>query len=294
MILESLDCRFLIMPTLQEGVGNNPQIRCLFCKADSSASRSVEHIIPESLGNTRHVLPRGVVCDVCNNYFARKVEAPFLDSPAIKRLRFHQELENKRGRVPSISGLITPDIPALVTRLPRENLTSVKVSRDALEAIAQRPNGRLIVPLTGATPADAVVARFLAKVALEFMAHRIVRFPEGLAYLCDEEQLDPIRRYARVGSPSVWPVHERIIYGADDYSLDENGRRIQIVHESDFLVTSMGEWYFVLAIFGVEFAINIGDPSTEGYVQWLEANQGLSPLYSTKNLGCGPMPRKAI
>jgi hypothetical protein len=126
------------------------------------------------------------------------------------------------------------------------------------------------------------------------MAQRLVDAPEGLAYLCDEHQLDPLRNYARLGSPIVWPVHVRTIYGADDYSLDEDGRRIQIVHESDFLVTPLGEWYFALAIFGVEFTINIGDPSIEGYVQWLEANQGLSPLYTVKNLGCGPMPRKAI
>lgn len=240
------------------------------------------------------MLPRGVVCDRCNNYFARKVEAPFVESPAIKDLRFYQELENKRGRVPSITGLITPGIPAVVTRFPRENLTSVEVSPDGLRAISSRPNGRLIVPLTGPTPSDSVIARFLAKVALESMAQRLVNFPEGLAYLCDEQQLDLLRNYARMGSANVWPVHVRTIYGADDYSVDVTGRRIQIAHESDFLVTPMGEWYFVLAIFGVEFAINIGDPSTEGYVQWLEANQDLSPLYTEKNLGCGPIPRKAI
>ncbi|WBY16698.1 hypothetical protein PF049_00580 [Erythrobacteraceae bacterium WH01K] len=126
------------------------------------------------------------------------------------------------------------------------------------------------------------------------MAQRLVNAPEGLAYLCDEEQLDPLRNYARVGSPNLWPVHIRTIYGANDFVLDANGQRVQIVHESDFLVTPMGEWYFILAIFGVEFAINIGAPSTEGYVQWLVANQGLSPLYSEKNLACGPMPRKAL
>ena len=240
------------------------------------------------------MLPRGVVCDRCNNYFARKVEAPFVESPAIKNLRFYQELENKRGRVPSITGVITPNIPALVTRRPRENLTSVEVSAEALKAISSRPNGRFIVPMTGPTPSDSVIARFLAKVALESMAQRLVNFPDGLAYLCDEHQLDPLRNYARVGSANAWPVHVRTIYGADDYSVDGNGRRIQIVHESDFLVTPVGEWYFVLAIFGVEFAINIGHPSSEGYVQWLEANRGLSPLYTEKNAGCGPMPRKAI
>src|SRR5215217_7224004 len=97
----------------------NTKMRCIFCKADSSASHSIEHIIPESLGNTRFVLPRGIVCDCCNNYFARKVEAPFLTSPALRYLRFHEELGNKRGRVPSVEGLILPNIPVRVTRFPR-------------------------------------------------------------------------------------------------------------------------------------------------------------------------------
>lgn len=52
------------------------QVRCIFCKQNSEGSRSVEHIIPESIGNTRHILPRGTVCDRCNNYFSRKVEGP--------------------------------------------------------------------------------------------------------------------------------------------------------------------------------------------------------------------------
>lgn len=85
-------------------------MRCIFCRANSSTSRSREHIIPESLGNEEHILPPGVVCDRCNNYFAREVKKPFLNSPGIELLRFNQGLENKKGRVPSITGIIYPDI----------------------------------------------------------------------------------------------------------------------------------------------------------------------------------------
>ena len=44
-------------------------MRCLFCKQDSSSTKSVEHIIPESIGNKTLILPLGYVCDKCNNYF---------------------------------------------------------------------------------------------------------------------------------------------------------------------------------------------------------------------------------
>lgn len=83
-------------------------MRCIFCKQDSSNSKSVEHIIPESLGNKTATLPKGVVCDGCNNYFARKVEKPFLESTEIKTLRFREAIPSKKGVVPHLNGML-PD-----------------------------------------------------------------------------------------------------------------------------------------------------------------------------------------
>ena len=34
-------------------------MRCLFCKKDSDETKSIEHIVPESLGNKSFVLPLG-------------------------------------------------------------------------------------------------------------------------------------------------------------------------------------------------------------------------------------------
>lgn len=87
-------------------------MRCIFCKQDSSISRSVEHIVPESLGNVEYVLPVGAVCDGCNEYFARKVERPILESPTFRLLRADMEVPNKRGRIPvwqSEDGIHRPD-----------------------------------------------------------------------------------------------------------------------------------------------------------------------------------------
>ena len=43
-------------------------MKCVFCGNDSSTSRSVEHIVPASFGNSISVLPKGIVCNKCNNY----------------------------------------------------------------------------------------------------------------------------------------------------------------------------------------------------------------------------------
>jgi hypothetical protein len=44
-------------------------MKCMFCDNDSDA-KSIEHIVPESFGNTFYMLPKGVVCDDCNNGFS--------------------------------------------------------------------------------------------------------------------------------------------------------------------------------------------------------------------------------
>jgi hypothetical protein len=39
------------------------------------------------------------------------------------------------------------------------------------------------------------------------------------------------------------------------------------------------EYYAVIAIFGIEYAINLGGPELEGYERWLKENDNRSPLY---------------
>jgi len=80
-------------------------MRCIFCKCVSNGCASVEHIVPESLANREHTLPRGWVCDSCNNYLGRKVEKPFLDSLYGATSRFWMGVPNKKGRIPSVKGL---------------------------------------------------------------------------------------------------------------------------------------------------------------------------------------------
>src|SRR5262245_17987245 len=155
-------------------------MRCIFCRADSSSSRSEEHIIPHSLGNRRHVLKPGIVCDGCNNYFSREVERPFLDAPAIRHLRFHQVLESRKGSIPPIPGLIRPDIPVTLYRDYKTGGMSVDIPTEFVSRFAALPRGELILPTSGLPPADLVVSRFVAKVALEAMALKIAQHPEGV------------------------------------------------------------------------------------------------------------------
>lgn len=259
-------------------------MRCLFCKADSTASQSEEHIIPESLGNTTSILPPGVVCDRCNNYFAREVEKPFLGSAGIIFLRFRQGVPSKRGIIPPMTGILRPRFPAFFQKCVKGPLVGdVFLPVEGIEHIFAAGGGEIIFPAEAPLPTGPVVSRFLAKAALEAMAERVVVHPGGTDYLVDEVQLDPIRDHARRGTQPEWPFHVRRIYGEDHRWIDQRGQAIQIVHEADILKTDTDEWYYILALFGLEFAFNYGGPFVEGYLKWLSQHDGTSPLYYGKN-----------
>jgi len=258
-------------------------MRCIFCKADSSTSRSVEHIIPESLGNIEHTLPPGVVCDSCNNYFAREVEKPFLGCFPISHLRFEQALPSKRGKVPPVKGMISPGVPVVLTRAPHpDHDMSIELLPGAGKQVPGTEGGTLVFPASSDhLPSGPLLSRLLAKVALEAVAARLVSAPDDRDKLVDEEQFDLIRNHARRGGPIVnWPVSARRIYPADRLWGEE---QYQLVHEFDILITERNEWFFVIAVFGLELVINYEGPEIDSYLRWLSEHDDASPLYYGKN-----------
>ena len=96
------------MPKIQKNM------KCIFCKQSSESSKSVEHIIPESLGNTEHFLAKGIVCDKCNNYFATKIEQPLLQLPYFISVRHRNDIESKKGRIPIDKGTLLSPTPSIV------------------------------------------------------------------------------------------------------------------------------------------------------------------------------------
>lgn len=260
------------------------EMKCIFCKRDSEASRSVEHVIPESLGNTDHILPRGVVCDACNNYFARKIEKPLLETPYFREHCYRARIQTKKGRPPRVLGY------HLQTRLSIElwpeldgsgiGIGAARESDEAawIRSIQCSSHGTLLIPVATA-PDERLISRFLAKVALEALALRFLDVSAGVEEVAEKSELDPLRQYARKGSGKFWPYHKRIIYSPNhEFSAPED-ESYEVLHEWTFLYTEGKDLYLVLALFGVEYAINLGGPEVEGYRQWLVRASGKSPLY---------------
>lgn len=283
-------------------------MRCLFCKKDSSATKSIEHIIPESLGNSTFVLPIGYVCDKCNNYFAREVEKPFLDQFDMRLLRFHEAVPNKKKKIPRITGMFS-STPVTIHKdlINGEIVTGIDISPDLFHKIADTTDEmQLVVPAlveSHLPKQGAITSRFLAKIALEALAERLKGPDGGLDYLIDHQQLDLIRNHARMGTTKEWPCNIRRIYATDaQWQFSNSGDETsQVIHECDFLFPNIDEkclngneciqdeLYFIVALWGIEFAINMVGPEIEGYQQWLVKHDYISPLHFGKNRETGKL-----
>ncbi len=265
-------------------------MRCILCKSLSDSSKSVEHIVPASLGNEDHVLPPGWVCDACNNYLSREVEAPFLNSEYGKRARFEMRIPSRRGRIPVV-GAFHPQSRSEVNLLHDDDGLSVFAARYEDEArfinvLRTQTHGSLYVPVSGAPSPSYETARFISKIGLEVLAYRCLGVDGWNEELANKSELDELRDYVRRGKPGfIWPVCMRRIYPADHRFSDAIDSAFQVLHEWDILfipsaeASDMGECYAVIAILGVEFAINLGGPELEGYSQWLAENENRSFLY---------------
>lgn len=263
-------------------------MQCIFCKKDSIGSKGVEHIIPESLGNTTKTLPPGVVCDKCNNYFASKIEKPFLESGAIKALRFYEAIPSKKRKIPVIDGQMDSGNPVKIFRDLKEIeekkiMGHVITDERTFKSIMNGESTKLLLPMSGEKPSDNITSRLLAKIAMEGITERVMHKEGGIEYVINENQFNPLREHARYGRPRVWSFYERRIYQPDSKYMLQNGKPVQTKWEYDFLATDKSELYFSIAIFGLELTINIGGNSIDGFKNWLKQNNYASPLYSGKN-----------
>lgn len=257
---------------------------CVFCKTASDSSRSEEHVVPESLGNLDYVLPRGVVCDACNNYFATKIEGPLLNLFYFRDLCHRAAIKNKKGNSPRIKGFHVQSRVVVDLFADTGGGGSLAASRpqdEALfaDAIRALEGGTILVPVP-VEPDEWLMSRFLAKVAIGCAALRLIGGGGAIADMLADAAFDPLRQYARRGTgASLWPYHARRLYAPDRLFEDAGSEPYTIAHEWTFLLISDSELIFVLALFGVEYAVNVGWPDTSPYLDWLRKNADRSPLY---------------
>lgn len=267
-------------------------MRCLFCKADSSNSKSVEHIVPESLGNKNQILSKGVVCDSCNNYFAHKIEKVVLEMPYFQSLRGRKMIENKKGKIPRISGFTKDKNIIEFSFSPSKSSIIDIVTKD--EKILNF--NKLYVPIIPEPPRDNLhVSKFIGKIAIEALANRVSTIKGWQDDFVDNEGLDELRNFVRYGKGySIWPYLTRRIYGELQINYDKSTKKlIEKMNEYDFFIPDrpiirseyqqIDNLYFVMCILGIEYTINLTPGGLDRYMRWLSDNQNKSILLMEKH-----------
>lgn len=271
-------------------------MRCIFCKGDSSNSKSVEHIIPESLGNKFKVLQKGIVCDSCNSYFGNKIEKIVLEMSYFKSLRGRIMIENKKGKIPRIAAFTENKTEVEISFSQDRDKTIEVVYKDEKTLEALLKNKEIYVPIISEPlKDDPIVSKFIGKIALEALASRVSLAEDWQNDFVENSALDELRYFVRFGkSYQVWPYHIRRIDSEFQVKYDSKADKfIEKLNEYDFLIpdnpTIEGEFlkidnlYFVMAIMGIEYTINLSNAGLDRYVNWLSENQNKSILQMQKS-----------
>lgn len=270
-------------------------MQCIFCHKDSSNSKSVEHIIPESLGNKHHFLPKGYVCDECNHYFAIKIENELLSQPYFVSLRFRNEISTKKGKLVRQKMFFPGALKSTdVVMQTTENGVIASFDDDELyEAIKAGKTSKMIaLYIPEPEYPNKTMSRFLAKCAYEYFLYIMDKDKYDLCVRemlgNKNDELKNLREYARYGKGPYWQYNQRRIYseGALFYNKEEK-KSYETLHEMTLFVRDFSkknngiielEIYFVIAVSGIEYAICLSDPDISEYRKWLKENNDKSPL----------------
>lgn len=268
---------------------------CIFCHKDSSLSKSVEHIIPESLGNKYYYLTKGYVCDECNHYFAIKIEKSLLSQPYFVSLRHRNEILTKKGKLVK-QQMFFPEASKYTEVTMQTTNKGIVCSFDNEElykTIKEKGIHTMIGPyIPEPEYPNNIVSRFLAKCAYEYFLYNM---GEDKYDICvteflgkESDILRELREYARYGKGMYWQYNQRRIYSEGDlFNNKSEDINYDILHEMIFFTKEYNkhsngmieaEIYYVLVISGIEYAICISDPDISEYRNWLDLNVGHSPL----------------
>ena len=160
-------------------------MRCIFCGREAKGGRRVEHIIPESLGGGDWcVLPPGVVCDSCNQYFGSKVEGVATADYPLNVTRLMNGVITKKGKWATL-----PHYRGVLEARPMPGVIGLEPATYEIErAILDRriTQFRMIAE----TRYPALLCRMLLKIGIETIAYDNVT--DALT-----ERYDAAREFAR-------------------------------------------------------------------------------------------------
>jgi len=211
-------------------------IGCLYCLSTGNEFKSNEHVYPESLGNKEVVLPKGIVCDKCNNEILARLDQTLIDFTPIKLRLLFLGIKNKAGNLPSAR---FRNVHIKRKSAQRIALDFQSKSNNDFEAYGKRFNFSVSGEVMD-NKKIRLIARALAKICLGML-----HFTHG-ERLSFDAKYDKVRRFiiGKDSIPGYFLLNERCL-------LEEGGK----VHTKHWLHQNCT--IFLLTIYGVQFAFDL-------------------------------------
>ena len=206
----------------------------------------------------------------------------------MRNLRAWYQVQNKRGRCPSVLGHIAGTDIEINLSLRSDGQLRVEPERERdrkqLEkVIGPGPDGNLASPLLfkfEMDPPKREMSRFLCKIALETVAETFSSEQGGTEELVDAQFFDNVRVYARYGTNyPEWPYSQRRIFPERTLMRHpETNEWVQAGFGCCWFMNRRKETLCGFCFYGIEFVINVGGPSIRGYEEWLLDHDNISPM----------------
>lgn len=224
-----------------------PERGCLFCRKGDGGFKSVEHVFAESLGNKQLILPRGVVCDRCNNGRLSELDQVLIDFMPVAMRRTLLGVTSKEGRIRPLSlvGETIEHRPGVAGADPTLVVTSKTPGKSALREIARLPGGRVRLQMKG-SGGRKLTPRYVSQLSRSLLKSALECAWKDLGEITLESRFDHIRE-AVLGEPR------------DGYltmatrSDDPNSRTVSLTYG---LVREEDQWRMpvVVSIYGIGLA----------------------------------------
>lgn len=182
--------------------------RCIWCLGKPpNTIFNVSHVLPECVGNeNQQVLPEGIVCKQCNNYFGTKVEPALLRDPLFHVIAVFLRLKDPDDMNEFRDSVFDGEHPP-VGSVERKLDCNMEVSPGKLTLNVQYGIKGQLSKSYGRREL-ALLSRAAYKIAFETLAWTI--FVKGVDENIDifDSRFEPVRKWARYGQPvnSVRPM----------------------------------------------------------------------------------------
>lgn len=154
--------------------------QCIYCLETTGTFNSEEHIFPESLGNDELILPKGYVCDECNNGILAILDNYLLKFEPVAFLQVYFVPYTKQGKLPEANFqnmIIKKTHPLHIKVVAKDKTGNPKNEKnvgDGWQSFNLQMRGKTFDPKQ--------LARALYKIALGMVA-----FDKGLEQACDSK-----------------------------------------------------------------------------------------------------------